>query len=285
MVFQSYALYPHMSVYDNLAFPLKMKRLPRQEIDDKVKKAAETLRIPHLLKRKPKQLSGGEQQRVALGRAIVREPRVFLMDEPLSNVDAKLRLHMRAELKKLQKELSITTVYVTHDQAEAMTMADRIAVMNHGVLLQLSTSASTYHSPSNAFVAGFLGSPPMNFIDCSFVAKDGKAFLDAGTFTLDVSELAAVIKEKSTSSEVVLGIRPENISVQENRPRGDAVEVEVYVVEPLGADIILDLKIGENILKAKTPEGLLPGIGEKVWVSFRRDKLHIFDKKTEKAIV
>jgi len=285
MVFQSYALYPHMSVYDNLSFPLRMRKLPRQEIDEKVRKTAEILRIPHLLKRKPKQLSGGEQQRVALGRAIVREPKVFLMDEPLSNIDAKLRLHMRAELKRLQKDLSTTTAYVTHDQAEAMTMGDRIAVMNHGALIQLSTPISTYRSPSNTFVAGFLGSPPMNFVDCSFVDKDGKAFLDAGTFTVDVSELAAVIKEKSTSSEVVLGVRPEDTLVQNDRPRGDAVEAEVYVLEPLGAEIIVDLKIGENMLKAKTPEGLLPSIGDKIWVSFRRNKLHIFDKKTEKAIV
>ena len=285
MVFQSYALYPHMSVYDNLAFPLRMRKLHKQEIDEKVRKAAETLRIPHLLKRKPKQLSGGEQQRVALGRAIVREPKVFLMDEPLSNVDAKLRLYMRAELKRLQKELSITTAYVTHDQAEAMTMADRIAVMNRGTLLQLSTPGTTYHSPSSTFVAGFLGSPPMNFIDCTFVSKDGRGFLDAGTFTLDVSELADVIKEKSTSSEVVLGVRPEDTLVQVDRPRGDAVEAEIYVVEPLGADVIVDLKIGENILKAESPEGLLPNVGDRVWVSFRRNKLHIFDKKTEKAIV
>jgi multiple sugar transport system ATP-binding protein len=285
MVFQSYALYPHMSVYDNLAFPLSVRGLSKHEIDEKVRKAAETLRISHLLRRKPKQLSGGEQQRVALGRAIVREPKVFLMDEPLSNIDAKLRLYMRTELKRLQKDLSITTAYVTHDQAEAMTMADRIALMNHGALLQLSTPMTTYHSPSSTFVAGFLGSPPMNFIDCSFVYKDGKAFLDAGTFTLDVSEFGAVINENSTSSEVVLGVRPEDTLVQEDRPRGDAVEAEVYVVEPLGADIIVDLKIGQNILKAETPEGFLADVGKKVWVSFRRNKLHIFDKKTEKAIV
>jgi multiple sugar transport system ATP-binding protein len=285
MVFQSYALYPHMSVYDNLAFPLKMKGLSKEEIDEKVKKAAEILRIPQLLKRKPRQLSGGEQQRVALGRAIVREPKVFLMDEPLSNLDAKLRLYMRAELKRLQKELAITTAYVTHDQAEAMTMADRIAVMNRGVLLQLATPVETYSSPSSTFVAGFLGSPPMNFIDCSFVEKNGRAFLDAGTFAMDVSEFSLVIKEKSTSTELVLGVRPEDTIVQKDRPRGDAIEAEVYVVEPLGAEIIVDLMIGETMLKAESPEGLIPNIGDKMWVVFRRNKLHIFDKKTENAIV
>ena len=285
MVFQSYALYPHMSAYDNIAFPLKMKHFPGQEINEKVRETAELLRIAHLLERKPRQLSGGEQQRVALGRAIVARPTLFLMDEPLSNVDAKLRLYMRAELKRLQKDLSITTAYVTHDQAEAMTMADKIAVMNRGTVLQLSTPADTYHSPLSMFVAGFLGSPPMNFIDCSFVNKDGKAFLDAGTFTLDVSELAAAIKEKSTTGEVALGVRPEDTVVQEDRPRGEAVEAEVYVLEPLGAQIVVDLKIGENILKAETHEGFAASVGDKVWVSFRRNKLHIFDKKTEKVIV
>lgn len=285
MVFQSYALYPHMSVYDNIAFPLEMKRVPKEEIDGRVRKAAELLRIPHLLKRKPRQLSGGEQQRVALGRSIVREPKVFLMDEPLSNLDAKLRLYMRAELKRLQKELGITTVYVTHDQAEAMTMADRIAVMNRGVLLQLATPGEIYSHPTSSFVGGFLGSPPMNFIDCTFIEKDGRAFLDASKFTLDISELARIIKEKSSTPELVLGVRPEDISVQQERPRGDAVEAEVYVVEPLGAQIILDLRIGENILKAESPPDLLPNINDKLWLTFNRKKLHIFDKKTETAIL
>ena len=285
MVFQSYALYPHMSVYDNLGFPLKMRRLSKDEVDQKVKQTADLLRIPHLLKRKPKQLSGGEQQRVALGRAIVREPKAFLMDEPLSNLDAKLRLYMRAELKRLQVELGITTVYVTHDQAEAMTMADRIAVMNCGQLLQLATSEKTYGSPSSIFVAGFMGSPPMNFIDCSFVQKEGRAFLDAGTFTLDISEFAAIIREKSASTELKLGIRPEDILLERERPRGDAVEAEVYVVEPLGSEIIVDLRVGESMLRARSPPGLVLKIGDKVWLIFRREKLHIFDGKTENAIV
>jgi len=285
MVFQSYALYPHMSVYDNLAFPLKMRRLSKHEIDQKVNQVAEILRIPHLVKRKPKQLSGGEQQRVALGRAIVREPKAFLMDEPLSNLDAKLRLHMRAELKRLQEELGITTVYVTHDQAEAMTMGDRIAVMDRGRLLQLETPEKTYGSPSSIFVAGFMGSPPMNFIDCSFVQKEGRAFLDAGTFMLDVSEFAAMIKEKSTSTELKLGIRPEDILLERERPGGDAVQAEVYVVEPLGSEVITDLRIGENMLKVRSSPGLVLKMGDKVWLIFRREKLHIFDGKTENAIV
>jgi multiple sugar transport system ATP-binding protein len=285
MVFQSYALYPHMSVYNNIAFPLKMRKVPKGEIAPRVKKAADTLKISHLLERKPKQLSGGEQQRVALGRAIVREPKVFLMDEPLSNLDAKLRLHMRAELKRLQKELEITTIYVTHDQAEAMTMADRIAVMRSGVLLQLATPEETYNHPSSSFVAGFLGSPPMNFIDCSYSEKDGRAFLDAGVFTLDVSEYASLIRENGSGSDLILGTRPEDLLLHRNRPSGDAVEAEVYVVEPLGAQIIVDLKIGDNMAKGMNPEGAILHIGDKVWVTFRKNKMHIFDKKTDTALV
>jgi multiple sugar transport system ATP-binding protein len=285
MVFQSYALYPHMSVYDNLAFPLKMRKLSRTEIERRVNEAAGILRIGHLLKRKPRQLSGGEQQRVSLGRAIVRQPKAFLMDEPLSNLDAKLRLYMRAELKRLQDELAITTIYVTHDQAEAMTMADRIAVMNYGVLLQLAPPGEIYGAPSTMFVAGFLGSPPMNFVDCSFVEKESRAFLDAGAFTLDVTDFADIIKEKSTSTELRLGVRPEDMFVEKQRPKVEAVQAEVYVVEPLGSEIILDLKIAENILKVRSPPGAIPNIGDKLWIIFNKDKWHIFDRKTEKTIV
>lgn len=284
MVFQSYALYPHMSVYDNIAFPLRMHGTSKNDIDHKVKKAAETLRITELLSRKPKQLSGGEQQRVALGRAIVREPKAFLMDEPLSNLDAKLRLHMRTELKRLQKELKITTAYVTHDQAEAMTMADRVAVMNHGMLLQLAAPEEIYRSPSCAFVAGFLGSPPMNFVACSVLEKDSKMSLDAGTFTLDILGLGNVIRERSSSSEVMLGVRPEDITIQPN-PGPGAIHSEVYEVEPLGSEIIVDLKVGETIFKAKSPPGVKPNAGDEMWLTFKEEKLHIFDKKTENALV
>jgi len=282
MVFQSYALYPHMSVYDNLAFPLKMRNVPKQEIDGKIKKAADILRITHLLKRRPKQLSGGEQQRVALGRAIVREPKAFLMDEPLSNLDAKLRLHMRAELKNLQEELGITTVYVTHDQAEAMTMADRIAVLNRGELLQLGSPEEIYRTPSSSFVAGFMGSPPMNFIDCKLVEEEGRTFLDAGAFRLDVSDLAGSMREKT--SELVLGFRPEDISVQDV-PSPESVQAQVYVVEPLGSEVILDLKVGESLVKTRSPPDFTPTPGDKVHVLFRKSKLHVFDKKTERSIL
>ncbi|RLE71312.1 MAG: glycerol-3-phosphate ABC transporter ATP-binding protein, partial [Thermoprotei archaeon] len=188
MVFQSYALYPHMTVFDNIAFPLKLKKVPKQEIEKKVKEVAEFLRIAELLDRKPSQLSGGQQQRVALARALAKEPQIFLMDEPLSNLDAKLRIMMRAELKRMQKELGITTIYVTHDQVEAMTMADRIAVLNLGRLQQYGTPDELYNKPSNVFVAGFIGSPPMNFIDGSLVETDDKLAIDIGPLKLPLPE-------------------------------------------------------------------------------------------------
>jgi len=286
MVFQSYALYPHMSVYDNIAFPLKMRGFQKDEIDERVKRVAEFLKISHLLNRKPGQLSGGEKQRVALGRAIVRNPEVFLMDEPLSNLDAKLRVYMRTELKRLQKELGVTTVYVTHDQVEAMTMADKIAIMNQGTLQQVGTPSEVFNSPANVFVAGFIGTPPMNFIDCTLREEDGVYILDAGAFTLGISHsLGEVIKKKSTSTEVILGIRPENIIITEEPETKNSIKTEVYVVEPLGSEVIIDLKIDGNIIKAKSSEELKLAIGDKVWMRFDENKIHIFDKKTEKTII
>jgi len=285
MVFQSYALYPHMKVYDNLAFPLKMRKFPKAEIDERVKRTAELLRIPHLLDRRPKQLSGGEAQRTALGRAIVREPRVFLMDEPLSNLDAKLRLYMRAELKRLQNELGITTIYVTHDQAEAMTMADKIAIMNLGLLQQVSSPSEIYTSPSNVFVAGFIGSPPMNFIDCTCVEKNGDLFLDAGTFAYQISrDFVGVMKEK-VGSEVILGFRPEDVSIEKKRAKKNLIEAEVYVSEPLGSEILVSLKIGDALVKVTTEPYSVLEIGEKVWLELSEKRIHIFDKKTQKTII
>lgn len=286
MVFQSYALYPHMTVYDNMAFPLRMRELPKDEIDKRVKNVADFLKISHLLDRKPGQLSGGEKQRVALGRAIVRNPEVFLMDEPLSNLDAKLRVYMRTELKRLQKELGVTTVYVTHDQVEAMTMADKIAIMNQGVLQQVGTASEVFYRPVNVFVAGFIGSPPMNFIDCTFKEENGSFCLDAGAFILPIaSSVGRIIKEKITSTEVILGIRPEDISISKKPIERDYIEAEVYVTEPLGSELIVDLKVGGNVIKIKTLEEVELNIGDKVWIKFDEDKMHLFDKKTEKAII
>lgn len=286
MVFQSYALYPHMTVFDNIAFPLKMRKVPKNEIEERVKHTAELLRIIHLLGRKPKQLSGGEAQRVALGRAIVRDPKVFLLDEPLSNLDAKLRIYMRAELKRLQHKLRVTTIYVTHDQVEAMTMADEIAIMNLGLLQQLGNANEIFNHPANLFVAGFIGSPPTNFIDCTFTEKDGSCLLDAGNFTFPVSDvISKIIKEKATGSELILGVRPEFIFLDKKRAPDRLIKAEVYVTEPMGSEVIVDLKIGENFIKAKVAPDFTISVGEKVWMGFNEEKMHLFDKKTEKAIV
>ncbi len=285
MVFQNYALYPHMSVYDNIAFPLVMRKVPRPEIDAKVKKTAQFLNILPLLKRKPKQLSGGEQQRVALGRSIVREPKVFIMDEPLSNLDAKLRLHMRTELKALQKKLGITTIYVTHDQVEAMTMADRIAIMNEGSIQQIAPPDAVYAHPSNEFVAGFIGSPPMNFIPCSTLQKDGRFYLDSSSFLVDVTDLKEAIQGHASGPEVTLGVRPEDISLSfEKVP--DAISGQVYVVEPLGAESIVDVKVDGLDIRAlsRTKLGKIAP-GQKVDLVMNKKLLHVFDKKTGITLV
>jgi len=285
MVFQSYALYPHMKVFDNIAFPLKMQKVARSEIDRKVKETAELLKITRLLNRRPRQLSGGEAQRVALGRAIVRDPKVFLMDEPLSNLDAKLRIYMRAELKRLQKELGVTTVYVTHDQVEAMTMADKVAIMNQGVLQQLGNTYEIFHHPSNLFVAGFIGTPPMNLISCTIQEKNGSSYLDTGTFTLPLTnDVGKLVQDQTTSSELILGFRCEDVSIERKKTPQEFVEAEVYVTEPTGSEIIVDLKIGPDIVKAKTGPSFSIGIGDHVWMGIKKERTYIFDKNTGKAI-
>lgn len=286
MVFQSYALYPHMTVFDNIAFPLKMRKVPKDEIVERVKRTAEFLKISHLLNRRPAQLSGGEAQRVALGRAIVREPKVFLMDEPLSNLDAKLRVYMRAELKRLQRELKTTTIYVTHDQVEAMSMADRVAIMSGGVLQQVGTPEEIYSNPRNIFVAGFIGSPPMNFIDCTFIEREEGAFLEASTFTLPIPDTVRdAIKERATGPELVLGVRPEDIKLYRKQTPSANISGQVYVVEPLGSELIYDLKIEDSLVKAKAPSDFKVEMGEKIWLSFSIEKIHIFDKRTEETII
>ncbi|MGQ9543170.1 MAG: ABC transporter ATP-binding protein [Candidatus Bathyarchaeia archaeon] len=285
MVFQSYALYPHMSVYDNIAFPLKIRKLPKEEIEKKVKYAAELLGIARLLKRKPKELSGGERQRVALGRAIVRNPQVFLMDEPLSNLDAKLRVYMRAELIRLQKMLATTLIYVTHDQVEAMTMSNRIAIMNHGRLIQVAPPNIIYINPADTFVAGFIGSPPMNFIDCTYTTKDNQAYLDAGTFHVEITKFKDLIEKEAKGSEMILGVRPEDITVYREKPPSEHFEAEVYAVEPLGSEIIINLKIGESIIKAKGTPEFKAEMGDRLHLTMNKEKIHIFDRATGRAII
>jgi multiple sugar transport system ATP-binding protein len=258
MVFQSYALYPHMTVFDNLAFGLRNKKVPRKEIDRRVTDAAEILDLGALLKRKPKQLSGGQRQRVALGRAIVREPSAFLMDEPLSNLDAKLRVATRAEILKLQERLGITTVYVTHDQVEAMTMGDRIAVMNLGVLQQVGTPEELYENPANVFVAGFIGSPAMNLVPAPVVDGGG--------------------------AERIVGFRPEHIDVGAGHGDGLRFNASVEVVEYLGDEQIAHLLIKDTPAVAKLPVEDRLTTGQKLDFFVSRDKLRLFDAETEERV-
>ena len=285
MVFQSYALYPHMNVFDNIAFPLKIRHVNKGEIQKSVKDVADTLEIGSLLERKPKELSGGQRQRVALGRAIVRKPAVFLMDEPLSNLDAKLRVYMRAELKRLQKRLDTTLVYVTHDQVEAMTMSDRIAIMNEGRLQQVDNPENIYFCPTNLWVAGFIGSPPMNFFDCTLAEKDGGGVLDATEFQVPLSrETFAVIKKDATSSELALGVRPEDMKVSKQEvPNG--IRVKVYVIEPIGDSAIVDARIGGTLIKAKADPTFQAKLDDIIYLTFDTRKMHVFDKKTGTTIV
>ncbi|MBD3183025.1 sn-glycerol-3-phosphate ABC transporter ATP-binding protein UgpC [Candidatus Poribacteria bacterium] len=285
-VFQFYALYPHMTVYDNMAFPLKAVKMPKPEIEQRIKEVSAVLRIERLLNRTPSKLSGGEMQRVALGRAMVRRPKVFLMDEPLTNLDAKLRSEMRAELKRLQKDIGATTIYVTHDQLEAMSMGDKIAVMNQGVAQQIGTPGEVYDHPASLFVASFVGSPAMNLLDCEYRQEDGKSVLIVGEndFILTISdELGKKIQDDATDSNLILGIRAEDVFVRDEAAE-DTVQAEVYVVEPLGSENIIDLRIGENMLKVKTLPTVQPDIGQTIDMWLDKNRMHLFDKTTEKAI-
>ena len=272
IVFQSYALYPHMTVEENIGYPLRVRRVPRAEIPTRVGKAAELLGIGELLKRKPKELSGGQRQRVALARAIVRQPRIFLMDEPLSNLDAKLRLYMRGELKRLQYELETTTLYVTHDQAEAMTLAHRVAVMDGGRLQQFDSPLTLYERPVNKFVAGFLGSPGMNFLDGEIDYTEHR-FVNRGlAFQLRSQTLSQLHGQK----KVTLGVRPENvrISVAEDKT---CFPAKIYVAEALGSETFVFLMLDQEKIIARTEPTLGVDIEANVWISFDESKLHFFD--------
>ncbi|MBP2623916.1 ABC transporter ATP-binding protein [Streptococcus oricebi] len=287
MVFQSYALYPHMSVYDNMAFSLKLNKVSKEEIDKKVKEAAEVLGLSNLLDRKPKALSGGQRQRVALGRAIVRSPKVFLMDEPLSNLDAKLRGNMRAEIIRIHKQLGATTIYVTHDQTEAMTMADRIVVMNAGIVQQIAAPKEIYENPKNLFVAGFIGAPTMNFLKGTigmgdFIADNGSHFaLSEGQY--------ARLKEKGYAGKrVILGIRPENISndplVLETYPKAQ-IQAPVKVAELLGAEYIIHTEVGDEAIKAIVHSRQDVKMGQEMTLAFDMNRAHFFDLETEESIL
>jgi len=287
MVFQTYALYPHMTAFDNIAFPLRVRKYPKEEIKKKVEEVAEMLRIKHLLHKKPYEMSGGERQRVALARAIVREPKIFLLDEPLSNIDAKLRVYMRAELSRLQKDLKVTTIYVTHDQVEALSMGDRIAVIHQGKVMQIDEPLKLFKKPATLFVAGFIGSPPMNFFNCTLEEEGDKYFLDAGFFKVPLDEeFFNTLRSRATSKELVLGVRPKDLIVRRERPPTDgAFEAEVYAVEPLGTETILNLKVDDNIYKAVVEPEFRASLGEKVVACIDLDRSHIFDRRTERAIL
>ncbi len=284
MVFQSYALYPHMTVYDNLAFGLRNKKVPKPEIERRVQSAAEILQLDPLLKRKPKQLSGGQRQRVALGRAIVREPSVFLMDEPLSNLDAALRVATRAEILKLHQRVGTTTIYVTHDQVEAMTMGDRIAVMKLGILQQAGSPEELYTRPRNLFVATFIGSPAMNVVQVEPASENGRALLRNGDFTVEVPE--RLLAAAGSRQELVVGVRPEHLAVANGSfPEGTArLPAQVDVVEYLGDEQLVHLHAGDVELVAKVPvePRLVPG--QDVSLSAPLEKLYLFDRETEEAI-
>lgn len=287
MVFQSYALYPHMNVYDNMAFGLKLRGTPKEEIKQRVEKAADILGIHSLLDRKPKQLSGGQRQRVAVGRAIVREPNVFLMDEPLSNLDAKLRVQARAEISKLHQRLETTFIYVTHDQVEAMTMGTRIAVLNDGILQQIDTPQNLYDLPANIFVAGFIGSPAMNFFDGELVEQDGKVAVKTDEFMLDIPEGRADTFRPHLGENIVLGVRPEDIHDPDFAPpeiSQQLVEAEIDVTELMGDEVVVYLKSGNTEFLGRFDPRTDASVGKTMSVAFNMDRMHIFDKTTEKAI-
>lgn len=287
MVFQSYALYPHMSVYDNMAFGLKLRRTPKEEIDRRVKDAAEILGLAHLLDRKPKALSGGQRQRVAVGRAIVREPAVFLMDEPLSNLDAKLRVSARAEISKLHRRLGTTFIYVTHDQVEAMTMGDRILVLKDGVLQQIDSPRNLYEEPNNIFVAGFIGSPSMNFFDATLVGEEGNLYVDAGDFRVQVPDVLRAPYDEYVGQEVIFGLRPEHIHAKQFTPPkilAAPIQATVEVVELLGHELHLYLTSGQNTFVGTVDTRLAPSPGQELDLVMDMDRMHLFDKNTEQAI-
>jgi len=290
MVFQNYALYPHMNVYDNMAFGLKLRKFPKEEIERRVQEAAEILSIEPLLERKPKQLSGGQRQRVALGRAIVREPKVFLMDEPLSNLDAKLRVQMRTELSKLHDRLQTTIVYVTHDQTEAMTMGDRIVVLKDGYIQQVDEPLELYNHPNNMFVAGFIGSPAMNFLDAK-IEKDGEDYYAEGfgAFRIKVPEQFNENIKDYVGKRVVFGIRPEDLTDARithdlDVTADNSFEAEVEVVEPMGSEIYLYLAIDEHSMIARVDAESDAKVGDKIKLGVYTRKMHIFDNENEEAL-
>lgn len=287
MVFQSYALYPHMTVYDNMAFGLRLRKTPKQIIDQRVHEAAKSLGIEQLLDRRPRQLSGGQRQRVAVGRAIVREPAVFLMDEPLSNLDAKLRVEARSFISKLHQRLGTTFIYVTHDQVEAMTMGTRICVLNAGELQQIDTPYNLYHNPRNLFVAGFIGSPSMNFFDATLKQEGGTLFVDTGTLRIQLPAEHAEAFKAHAGNKVVFGIRPEDIHDVDFQPPGivpAVVEANVDVVEQMGNEMVVYLEDKGTSFISRMDPRTRARVGHRMGVVFNMDNMHLFDVNTKLSL-
>ncbi len=283
MVFQSYAVFPHMTVAQNIAFGLRMRHTPKEEIKKAVKEVAELLQIDELLDRYPSQLSGGQRQRVAVARALVMRPEVLLMDEPLSNLDALLRLQMRAELKKLHREVGTTTVYVTHDQIEALSLGDRIAVMREGEIVQLDTPNEVYDKPASVFVGGFIGTPPMNFLRAEVKSTDGEVYLAVGDFSVEVHEEWQGKLKDMAGKSLILGIRAENIEVR-STPGEGALPAQVVVSEPLGSQQLLTVQVGSDVLKVATSPDLAIRPGQTIGLVLTKGKIRLFDEATQKAL-
>ncbi len=292
-VFQFYALYPHLNVYDNIAFPLKAVKVEKSEINTQVRRVAEILQISDMLNRKPSVLSGGEMQRVALGRAMVRQPKVYLLDEPMANLDAKIRVDTRAEIKRLQHEIGATTIFVTHDQVEAMSLADRIAVIHQGVLQQIGTPHKIYNRPESLFVAGFMGMPTMNLLDAELASQDGAPVLRLSHTDVHLpisAERHARITSESRENGLVFGVRPEHIRAA-NQPIERHIPVQVHLIEPLGAVNILDIRLGTHsetqdpiLLRVRTHPTFRATVGDTIWLDFDEKEMHLFDRKTERNI-
>ena len=288
MVFQNYALYPHMTVYENMSFGLRLKKYPKDEIDSRVKEAAGILGLEALLDRKPRELSGGQRQRVAVGRSIVRKPMVFLFDEPLSNLDAKLRVQMRTELRRLHIRLQSTMIYVTHDQTEAMTLGDRIVVMKDGIIHQIDTPQNVYNRPVNRFVASFIGTPPMNFLEGKIIKKEKKLYFDEGNFRIKIVEEMYDALEDYLEKRVIMGLRSEDIYDKlfvSEAPRENIVTMTCEVVEHLGSEVYIHMNTGKHILVARVSGEANPQINQDMDFVFDMSKVHFFDKATEKTIV
>jgi multiple sugar transport system ATP-binding protein len=287
MVFQNYALYPHMTVYENMSFALRLRKVSKDEIDSKVKESAKLLGIEELLDRKPKQLSGGQRQRVALGRAIVRHPKVFLFDEPLSNLDAKLRVQMRAEISKLHKKLSTTMIYVTHDQVEAMTMADKIVIMKDGYVQQIATPLEAYNKPVNLFVAGFIGSPAINQFEGKILQEKKKLFFDEGSFKVEIVDAMKLSLEKYVNKDLVMGIRPEDVydaNFEKMAENPKHLSAFCEVVEPMGNEFIVYFSTKNSKIIARLDPKEMPEIDTEMKISFDMNKAHFFDMETEEAL-